>query len=260
MRILQLISLILFTYTSKAQSEPCTTDDKKFEIFGKEAKRVLTVKSLNSGNNMLSGVESAQSTGVGNAQSPSFGNAQSPSMGNPMAPSMGNPIAPSMDMAPSMGNPIDPSVGAPPASMLNAQSQSVGAPPVKRIVNPEYAQPPSMKPLSPPMGNAQSQGVGNGPPASRMVNPQYGSVVLEGKTGAESQQWRWRHCGDNHFIVSVATGGLLKLSKKEGQAPKLVTEPIGSNWNYDEATGQLREVKFGKLSRSMRLGIRKLKN
>merc|ERR1712060_70332 len=203
MRILQLISLILFTYTSKALSEPCTTNDKKFEIFGKEAKRVLTVKSLNSGNNMLSGVESAQSTGVGNAQSPSLGNAQSPSMGNPMAPS----------------------VGAPPASMGNAQSPGVGAPPI-----------------------------------SRMVNPQYGSVVLEGKTGTESQQWRWRTCGDNHFIVSVATGGLLKLSKKEGQAPKLVTEPIGSNWNYDEATGQLREVKFGKLSRSMRLGIRKLKN
>merc|ERR1712060_164963 len=225
MRILQLISLILFTYTSKALSEPCTTNDKKFEIFGKGAKRVLTVKSLNSGNNMLSGVESAQSTGVGNAQSPSLGNAQSPSMGNPMAPSMGNPIAPSMDMAPSMGNPIDPSVGAPPASMGNAQSPGVGAPPI-----------------------------------SRMVNPQYGSVVLEGKTGTESQQWRWRTCGDNHFIVSVATGGLLKLSKKEGQAPKLVTEPIGSNWNYDEGTGQLKEVKFGKLSRSMRLGIRKLKN
>merc|ERR1719430_2308652 len=180
MRILQLISLILFTYTSKAQSESCTTDDKKFEIFGKEAKRFLTVKSLNSGNNMLSGVESAQSTGVGNAQSPSLGNAQSP---------------------------------------------GVGAPPI-----------------------------------SRMVNPQYGSVVLEGKTGTEAQQWRWRTCGDNHFIVSVATGGLLKLSKKEGQAPKLVTEPIGSNWNYDEGTGQLKEVKFGKLSRSMRLGIRKLKN
>merc|ERR1719370_262132 len=217
MRILQLISLILFTYTSKALSEPCTTDDKKFEIFGKEAKRFLTVKSLNSGNNMLSGVEGAQSTGVGNAQSPSVGNAQSPSVGAPPG-SMGNAMAPREG-------------GAPPGSMGNG----------------------------PPMWNAPSQSVG-APPVSRMVNPQYGNVVLEGKTGTESQQWRWRTCGDNHFIVSVATGGLLKLSKKEGQAPKLVTEPIGSNWNYDEATGQLKEVKFGKLSRSMRLGIRKLKN
>merc|ERR1719430_847900 len=242
MRILQLISLILFTYTSKAQSESCTTDDKKFEIFGKEAKRFLTVKSIKSGNNMLSGVESAQSPSVGNAQSPSMGNSMAPSMGNPMASSVGAPPA-------SM-------VNGPP--MLNAQFQSVGAPPAKRKRNPEYAQPPSINTVAPFLG--PSPPVGNGLPASRMVNPQYGSVVLEGKTGAESQQWRWRHCGDNHFIVSVATGGLLKLSKKEGQAPKLVTEPIGSNWNYDEGTGQLKEVKFGKLSRSMRLGIRKLKN